>query len=457
MTVPDLTLDAGLPANVDAEKTILGAVLLDNAAYLAASEKLDSDDFSLDSHRRIFLRMSDLFAAKQAIDIVTLCDILSKHKEVEAVGGVSYLASLTEGLPRRPVIEDYVRIVKDKSLLRKIMLVSSSAIARAADQSETAAYVAEALSFNIQRIYEQTVTSPLETFGNYIAQAYPSIDLVFEHSARSLGIASGIRELDELTCGFQRENLIVVAARPGMGKTAFGLTIAANAAIDAGRTVAVFSLEMGKKALLHRLVAMRGSLSLSDVREGRWTETSRRYALEAMNDIVGAPLYIDDQKGLTVQRMQAKAARLKAQMGALDLIVIDQLNHIQPPPGSERYAQRRIDMGFITRGLNVMAASLDVPVVVLHQLSRENEKRDSKRPKLSDLRESGSVEEDADVVIFPHRPAYYEEKKKDAAEDRETELIVAKQRNGPLGSAHCEFYGDMCLFRDKEQRPSFWA
>ena len=451
----ELNLEGGLPANIDAERTILGAVLLDHKALTEASERLTADDFSLDSHRRIFLRMSELMSSQRAVDIVTLANELSRYKEVESVGGVAYLASLTEGLPRQPVIEEYIRIVKDKSLLRRLMVICSTAIARAADQSETALEVLGTAEAQLQQIGEQGISSPLQTFGDFVGAAYPSLDDVFRHSARSLGLPSGLRELDALTCGFQRKDLIVVAARPSLGKTAVAISFAKKAAIELDQTVAIFSLEMSKAALLHRMVSACSTVSLTDIREGKWTDVNRRYALDAMGQIVGAPLFIDDQKGQTVQRMKAKAARLKSQTGHLDLVIIDQLNHVKPPAGSERYGQRRVETGLITRELKAMADTLDVPVMVLHQLSRENEKRDDKRPRLSDLKESGDVEQDADVVIFPHRDSYYG-KSTDDAENRKAEMIVAKQRNGPTGCAECEFIGERGVWQDKEERASLW-
>lgn len=201
---------------------------------------------------------------------------------------------------------------------------------------------------------------------------------------------------------------------------------------------------------------MRSTVSLSEIRDGKWSDASKRYALEAMSEIVSAPLYVDAEKGLTPRKMQSKAARLKAQTGHLDLVVIDQLNHIQAPAGAEKYFQRRVETGFVTRALGAIADALDVPVIVLHQLNRENEKRDDKRPRLSDLRESGSVEEDADLVLFPHRPGYYDPKADDK-ERRKAEIIVAKQREGPSGVARCEYLAEQTLFRDEEEKASLWG
>ncbi len=447
--------DNQLPASIDSERTIIGAILLDNAAYIESSEKLEVDDFALDSHRHIFQRMTELMEAHRPVDIVTLADTLTKHEEIESIGGVAYLASLTEGLPRRPVISDYIRIVKDKALLRKVMVISSAAIARAADQGESAQDILETVGEQIQQAQEQGITSPLQTFGAFIERSYPSVDAVFRHSARSLGLPSGLRQLDALTCGFQRKDLIILAARPSLGKTAVAVSIAKHDAIELDRTVAFFSLEMTKEAILYRMVSACSTVTLSEIREGRWSEVNRRYALEAMEQIVAAPLYIDDQKGQTIQKMQAKAARLKSQTGHLDLVIIDQLNHIKPPAGSERYSNRRIEIGLMTRALKGMADALDAPVMVLHQLNRETEKHDEKRPRLSDLKESGDIEQDADVVILPHRESYYT-KTDDEKANRKAEMIVAKQRQGPTGIAYCEFLADRGVWQDEEDREPQW-
>ena len=457
--IPELRLDAGLPSNTDAERTILGAILLDNKSFMEASEKLEACEFSLESHARIFLRMSELMAASRSVDIVTLANELSKHKEVETIGGVAYLASLTEGLPRRPVIEEYIRIVKDKSLLRKLMRISSMAIARAADQSDSAMDIIGAVSEQIQQAAEQGISSPLQTFDSFVSQAYPSIDAFFRQSARSLGLPSGIKELDALTCGFQRKDLIILAARPSMGKSDLAITLGAHAAIELDQTVAFFSLEMSKQSVFHRLISQRSTVSRQDMREGRWTDTNKRYATEAMAEIVGAPFYIDDfdkEGAPTLHKMHGKAARLKANTGHLDLIIIDLLGKIKPPDEGKRYGNRSFDLGLITAGLKWTAKSLDVPVILLHHLSRETEKRDTKVPRLSDLRESGNIEQDADMVIFPHRPSYYE-KSSSEKENRKAKIIVSKQRDGATGEAECEYLIDTGVWRDEEERESLWG
>ena len=248
-TIPDLRSDLGLPANIDAEKTILGAILLDNTAHSEAAEKLVPDDFSLDSHRRIFLRMSELMDDQHAVDIVTLANELSRFKEVESVGGVAYLASLTEGLPRRPVIEEYIRIVKDKSLLRKLMGICSLAIARAADQGESALDVLGAAEADLMRVTESGLSGGLQPLDQIVANSFGTIDNLYKQSREVTGLATDFIELDRMMSGLQKGELIIIAARPSMGKTAFAINMAQNAAVNHGATVAVFSLEMSKESL----------------------------------------------------------------------------------------------------------------------------------------------------------------------------------------------------------------
>jgi replicative DNA helicase len=254
-TIPNLALDSGLPANVDAEKTILGAILLDNAAHSEVAEKIDADDFSLDSHRRIFLRMTELMDAQRAVDIVTLSNELARYKEVESVGGVAYLASLTEGLPRRPVIEEYIRIVKDKSLLRRLMLICSSAIARAADQGETALEVLGAAETQLMEVSEKGITHGLQSLDLIVQNSFGSIDNLYKQSREVTGVATGFTDFDRMTSGLQKGELIIIAARPSMGKTALAINMAQNAAILTQSTVAIFSLEMSKESLLRRMLA----------------------------------------------------------------------------------------------------------------------------------------------------------------------------------------------------------
>jgi len=450
-TLPD-TLDAGLPANIDAEKTILGAILLDNAAHSEAAERLEADDFSLDSHRRIFLRMTELMNEQRAVDIVTLANELSRYKEVEAVGGVAYLASLTEGLPLRPVIEDYIRIVKDKSLLRKLMLICSAAIARAADQSETALEVLDAAEAQLLEVSEKGIVRGLEPLDLIVQNSFGSIDNLYRNARTITGLATGFTTLDQLTSGLQKGELIIIAARPSMGKTAFAINIAENAAIQSKATVAVFSLEMSKESLLRRMLASQAWVDQRKLQTGFIPREDQQKLQNALGQLVESRLFIDDSAGISLAEMRAKARRLKQTAGRLDLIVVDYLQLMSatlPSAGGKRYENRTQEVSAISRGLKALAKELEVPVVALSQLSRSSERRgDDKRPLLSDLRESGSIEQDADVVMFIHREAYYTRDKEQMSESdlAKSEIIIAKQRNGPTDTAILNFVSKFTRF-----------
>ena len=441
-TVPDLTLDAGLPANIDAEKTILGAILLDNAAHAEAAEHIKSDDFSLDSHRRIFLRMSELIDAGRTVDIVTLSNELSRYKEVEAVGGVAYLASLTEGLPRRPVIEDYIRIVKDKSLLRRLMGICSAAIAKAADQSQDAIGVLDETESQLLEVSQSGLTQGLQELKVIVSNSFGSIDDLYKQGREVTGLPTYFTDFDRQTSGLQKGELIIIAARPSMGKTALAINIAENAAIRHNAVVAIFSLEMSKESLLRRMLASQAGVDQRKLQQGFFGKQEHEKLESALGLLVDSRIYIDDSAGSSLAEMRAKARRLMQNAGGLDLVIVDylQLMTATVPGVKKGYENRVQEVSAISRGLKAMAKELKVPVVALSQLSRNNEKRDDKRPMLSDLRESGSIEQDADVVVFIHREAYYNRDDDISAEDKaKSEIIIAKQRNGPTGTIQMHF------------------
>ena len=450
-TIPDLRLDAGLPSNVDAEKTILGAVLLDNAAHAEAAEKLESDDFSLDSHRRIFLRMSELMDAQRAVDIVTLANELARFKEIESVGGVAYLASLTEGLPRRPVIEEYIRIVKDKSLLRKLMGICSMAIARAADQGETALEVLGAAESQLMEVTEKGITHGFQSLDQIVQHSFGTIDNLYKQSREVTGLATDFTELDRMTSGLQKGELIIIAARPSMGKTALAINIAQNAAVNHNATVAVFSLEMSKESLLRRMLASQAWVDQRKLQTGFLGREDHDKLQSALGQLVESRMFIDDTAGISLAEMRAKARRLRQNAGGLDLIVVDYLQLMSatlPSSGRKNYENRTQEVSAISRGLKALSKELNVPVLALSQLSRASERRgEDKRPLLSDLRESGSIEQDADVVAFIHRESYYNRDEEQSDADRaKSEIILAKQRNGPTGTVQLNFISRFTRF-----------
>ena len=432
MDVPNLQLEAGLPVNVDAERTILGAVLLDSDAFETAAEHLASDDFSLDSHRRIFLRMAELMNSQRAIDIVTLANVLTKRKEIEAVGGVAYLASLTEGLPRRPVIGEYIRIVKDKSLLRKLMSTCSLAIARAADQPESALELLGDTMRNLDQIEDASLRgADLESVGQWLNQN----DVFAE---RVPGIFTGIEDYDELTYGLHRGELTVFAGRTSTGKTSHCGTVAWQIA-RRGKCVAVFINEQQKQSFIGRMLCGRSGVSFKAYRRSQLDMIERIYIEDAVKEFKTLPIFWDQRSSMSVASIRAKAARLK-RSGELDVILIDQLSRVSGEGIWQKGMRSDEVIGEKVSALKGMAVDLDVPVGIYHQLNRETTKNEESRPRLENLRGSGNIEEHADNVAMFYRPKPTE---------LEAEILVLKQRDGAVGTAHCEFVGEVCLWRNK--------
>jgi replicative DNA helicase len=453
-TASSFALDTGLPSNVDAERTILGAILLENQALSEAEEKLTPDDFSLDSHRRIYQRMTELGGEGRAVDLVTLAHELARYKEIESVGGVAYLASLTEGLPRRPIIEEYIRIVKDKSLLRQLMLICSAAIARAADQSETALDVLNAAESQLLVVGEKSITKGLASLEEIVAGSFGSIDNLYSQAREVTGLATHFTEFDKMTSGLQKGELIIIAARPSMGKTAWAINIAQNAAVQGKAVVAVFSLEMSKEALLRRMLASQAWVDQRNLQTVFRGKNDKEKLARALEDLVESKVFIDDTPGISLAEMRAKTRRLKqANQGQLDLVVVDYLQLMSaslPSQGGKRFENRTQEVSAISRGLKALAKEMEVPVIALSQLSRASERRgDDKKPLLSDLRESGSIEQDADVVAFIHRESYYNRDKEENPEDKnKAEIIIAKQRNGPTGTVDLAFLSQYTRFEN---------
>jgi replicative DNA helicase len=456
-TTPDIEFERGLPASLDAERTILGAILLDNHAYSEAATRLRPDDFALTAHQRVYARMGELIDHNHVVDIVTLGEELSRRKEIESIGGVAWLSSLTEGLPRRLTIEEYVRIVKDKSLLRQLISICSSAITRAADQSEDALEVLNAAESSLLEVTEKGITRGFTSVHEIVADSFKTIDNLYQQGQHQVtGLRTYLTKFDEMTAGLQPSELIIIAARPSMGKTALAINVAQNAAIKGGKVVAVFSLEMSKESLLRRMLASEAHVGAKKIQTGFIPREDREKLTNALERLVEAQLYIDDTPGISLSEMRAKARRLRqSSSGALDLIVVDYLQLMtggSPGPESRRYENRTQEVSAISRGLKALAKELQIPVIALSQLSRASEQRGGDRkPILSDLRESGSIEQDADVVAFIHRESYYNREDPDL--EHKAEIIIAKQRNGPTGSLDVGWVSDYTLFADLDEYP----
>ena len=443
MATTDYSLAHTLPANVEAERSILGAILLDNLAYNQAAEHLKPEDFSLDSHRRIYTRMVDLAESSRAIDIITLVEELARRKELEAIGDVGYISGLLDGVPDRPSIEHYIKIVRDKALLRGLIHAANAAIARASEQSDPAEEILNDAEAAIFQLSEKRIGRGFMGVQEIVKESFGSVDALLQRGQRITGLATHYTDFDEMTSGLQRADLIIIAARPSMGKTALAMNIAENAAIEDNKTVGMFSLEMSREALLLRLLCSKARVDSHRMRTGSLWREDMDKVVRAMEQLAHAPIFIDDTPGIALSEMRAKAKRLQQSQGALDLIIVDYLQLMSG--GGRRYENRTQEVSAISRGLKGLAKELNVPVVALSQLSRAPESRGGDhRPQLADLRESGSIEQDADVVAFIFREEVY---KPDEPElDGIAEIIIAKQRNGPTGRLKMAFIKNSTRF-----------
>jgi len=433
----DYNIASTLPANVEAERSILGAILLDNLAYNQAAEHLRPDDFSLDSHRRIYSRMVDLAESSRPIDMITLIEELERRKELEAIGDVGYVSGLVDGVPDRPSIEHYIRIVRDKALLRGLIHAANAAIAKAADQSDPAEDILNEAEATIFQLSEKRIGRGFIGVQEIIKEL-GGIDALLQRGQRITGLETYYSELDEKTSGLQPSDLVILAARPSMGKTSFAMNIAENAAIHGSKVVGVFSLEMSKEALLQRMLCSVARVDAHKFRTGSLWQDDTRKIQQAIEQLAHAPIFVDDTPGISISEMRAKARRLVQSQGKLDLLIVDYLQ-LMSGSGGRRYENRTQEVSAISRGLKGLAKELRVPVIALSQLSRAPETRGSgdHRPQLSDLRESGSIEQDADLVMFIFREEVY--KPDDPELEGRAEIIIAKQRNGPIGRINLAF------------------
>jgi replicative DNA helicase len=454
MATLDYSLERGLPASIDAERSILGSILLDNGLYDQASA-LKADDFSLDAHRRIFARMTDLQAMGRPVDMITLSEELDRRKEVEAVGGVAYLSSLIDGVPDRPSIEHYVRIVRNKALLRGLINIAQNAIAEAIEHTDEAEEVMNRAEQALMNLSENRLGQGLEDIPSIVRASFGSLDSLYSRGQEITGLRTHYTLLDRLTSGLQPSDLIIVAARPSMGKTSFAMNIAENASIEDGKVVGVFSLEMSKEALLMRMLASCADVDSHKLRTGFLGKEDMQKLTHAMEKLMHAKLYIDDTPGISVTELRSRARRLKNQEGRLDLVIVDYLQLMSAVPiGGKRFENRTQEVSAISRGLKAIAKELKVPLVALSQLSRAPESRGGDhRPQLADLRESGSIEQDADVVAFIFREEVY--KKDDPDLEGIAELIIAKQRNGPTDTVKMAFLKRSTRFENLASESDF--
>jgi replicative DNA helicase len=446
----DTTLERPLPQNLEAERSILGAVLLDNHALNAAVQILRSEDFFLSQHRHIFERMVQLSEKQQAIDTITLMEDLARCGELEAAGGVAYLSQLADGLPRVTNVDQYSRIVKEKSILRRLIHSTAAIQEQAFASGDDADVILDRAESKIFQLAEDRVKAGLIGVKDLVKDGFERLEKIFSEGRRITGLATGYGGLDNETAGLQPSELIILAARPSMGKTALALNIAENVGLRQREPVAIFSLEMSKESLLLRLLASEARVDAHKFRTGHMSRDDWSKVTGALANLGEAPIWIDDSASSTVLEMGAKARRLKRDRG-LSLMIVDYLQLVVPT-GSGRQTNRQEEVSGMSRALKGLAKELKVPIVVLSQLTRAPEREDRK-PQLADLRESGAIEQDADVVLFINRPNFY--KTDIPEEDRaKAELIIAKQRNGPTGILNFVFLARHTRF--EEAAPDAW-
>ena len=438
-TVP--AAERTLPHNLEAERSVLGAIIVHNDAFNVAAELIDSKDFFRDAHRRVFDTMVGLNERGQAIDLVTLKDELARSGRLEEVGGAAYIAALADGVPRSTNVEYYARIVKERATLRNLIGSANKIVGMAYRAEQDADTLLDQAEQEIFAIAEDRIHTGFVPLKDLVEDSFTTIEKLQEQKGLVTGVPSGFLDIDKLTSGFQPADLVIVAGRPSMGKTSFVLNIAQYVGLKTDRSVGFFSLEMSKEQLFIRMLTAEAKIDAQRFRTGYLSEQDYGKISTVLDRLSEAKVFIDDSFGMGVLEMRAKSRRLKAEHG-LDLLVVDYLQLMQ---GRGRFENRNQELAAISRSLKALAKELDVPVLALSQLSRAPESRSDRRPQLSDLRESGALEQDADLVMFIFREEHY-----DPTPENENlaELIIGKQRNGPTGTVKLAFIKQHTQFKN---------
>ena len=431
------------PQNIDAEQAVLGTILLQEQSILKVAEILSPEDFYRDAHKTIFRAMLDLFERREPHDLITVTDLLASTNKLERVGGAAYLASLTDLIPFSGPLVHHAELIRKKSILRQLIQTSSEVAARCyEDQDDIDALVDEAEK-TIFEIAQSKKKQSFQAMSDVVPRAFDRITRLFDRQEQITGIATGYAGLDRMTAGLQPADLIIVAGRPSMGKTALAMNIVQHVAVADHIPVAVFSLEMSVEQLALRMLCSIGRIDSQRIRTGRLIEKDWPDLTRATGMLTESPIFIDDTAGIGVLEMRAKARRLKTEHD-LGMVVVDYLQLMQ---GRSRTENRAQEISDISRSLKAMAKELEVPVIALSQLNRSLESRTDKRPQLSDLRESGAIEQDADVIAFIYRDEVYN-KAEDNPNRGLAEIIVGKQRNGPTGTVKLTFRADITTFEN---------
>ncbi|HEV8318332.1 MAG TPA: replicative DNA helicase [Vicinamibacterales bacterium] len=443
------TAERTLPHNLEAERSVLGAILVHNDAFNLAAQTIDARDFFRDAHRRIFDKMVALNERGHAIDFVTLKEELQRSGEIDEVGGPAYIASLADGVPRATNVEHYARIVKEKSTLRNLIFAANKILTNAYEADQEADLILDEAESAIFSVAEDRLRSGFVLMRDLVKESFPKIEQLFEQRRLVTGVPTGFVDLDEMTRGLQPSDLVIIAARPSMGKTSLVLNIAQHVALQPNLTVGFFSLEMSKEALFIRLLTAQAQIDGHRLMSGAIGQKDYGRISHALETLSSMRLFIDDTPNLGVLEMRAKCRRLQAEHG-LNLVVLD---YIQLMNSRGRFENRTLELASISRSLKGLAKELNVPIVALSQLSRAPEARSDHRPQLSDLRESGALEQDADVVVLIYRDDVYNREPNNENAGI-AELIVAKQRNGPTGIVKLAFLREQTRFANLAAAPN---
>lgn len=434
------------PQNIEAEQAVLGAIFLEPSSLIITSEVLIPEDFYRSAHQKIFRVMLKLNDEGKAVDLITVTEDLAATKALEEVGGIMYLSELAGSVPTAANVEYYARIVEEKSLLRRLIRTATNIAQEGYSREDEVEDLLGEAEKSIMEVAQRKNGGSFENIKDVLVRTYDNIEVLANRKGDVTGIPTGFAELDRMTAGFQRNDLIIVAARPSVGKTAFALNIAQNVATKTDENVAIFSLEMGAEQLVMRMLCAEGNINAQNLRTGDLTDEDWRKLTMAMGSLSNAGIYIDDTPGIRIGEIRAKSRRLKQEHG-LGMIMIDYLQLIQ---GNGRSGEnRQQEVSEISRSLKALARELEVPVIALSQLSRGVESRQDKRPMMSDIRESGSIEQDADIVAFLYRDDYYD---KESENKNIIEIIIAKQRNGPVGTVSLAFVKEYNKFVNLERR-----
>ena len=439
-----------LPHSIEAEQSVIGAMFISKYAVNRAVEELYPEMFYLDSNAKIFEVLKELSDDKKPIDIMTVTDKLEGKKYLDKIGGIEYLSAVVNSVPSAVNIDSYIEIVRDKSILRRLIDVSTEIATNSYDAKESTNEILDEAEKKIFSVVKNRKGGEFKSISQVVNKAQMMLEELSRNGGNITGLATGYRELDELTSGLHGGEFIVIAARPAMGKTAFALNLATNIAINSGKTVALFNLEMSAEQLAMRMISAVGQIEGNKIRTGNFENEDWAAVGEAVATLADSKMYIDDTPGASVGDIRAKCRRLASSDEGLGIVIID---YLQLLSGSARYANnRQMEVSEISRLLKTMALELNIPVIALAQLSRAVEQRDDKRPMMSDLRESGSIEQDADIIGFLYRDDYYNKKAEIDPNISLSELIIAKHRNGATDTINLLFKRNVSTFADYEKK-----